>query len=156
MPGSPVPEELVASADTPRALAEKLGIDAGGLEKTLARFNEFARKGEDPDFGKGSRPWAQRLAGDPSYPNPCLGTVEKAPFYGVRLVPVGVGINSHGLETNDRAQVMHLRGHAIEGLYAVGNSAALRDLGAGYQSGTSNMRAITWGYIAGRHSAGKD
>ena len=30
----------------------------------------------------------------------------------------------------------------------------LLDLGGGYQSGTSNMRAITWGYIAGRHVAG--
>jgi 3-oxosteroid 1-dehydrogenase len=48
---------------------------------------------------------------------------------------------------------MHVRGHPIAGLYAAGNSAALRDLGAGYQSGTSNMRAITWGWIAGRHAA---
>jgi 3-oxosteroid 1-dehydrogenase len=156
MPGSPIPEELAVSAQTPRELAQKLGIDPDGLERTLTRFNEFARKGEDPDFGKGARPWAQRLAGDPSYPNPCVGPVEKAPYFGVRLVPVGVGINSHGLETNDRAQVMHLRGRPIEGLYAVGNSAALRDLGAGYQSGTSNMRAITWGYIAGRHAAGRE
>jgi 3-oxosteroid 1-dehydrogenase len=148
-----MPEDLVVSAATPRELAHKLGIDADGLERTLARFNEFARRGEDPDFGKGSRPWAQRLAGDPSYPNPCVGPLEQAPYYGVRLVPVGVGINSHGLETNEFAQVMHLRGRPIPGLYAVGNAAALRDLGGGYQSGTSNMRAITWGYIAGRHAA---
>jgi hypothetical protein len=47
--------------------------------------------------------------------------------------------------------VVHVRGHAIPGLYAVGMSAAILDLGGGYQSGTSNMRAITWGYIAGRH-----
>jgi hypothetical protein len=40
-------------------------------------------------------------------------------------------------------------------LYAAGNAAALLDLGGGYQSGTSNMRAITWGYIAGRHIAGQ-
>ena len=155
MPGSPIPPELAVQADTPRELAAKLGIDPDGLEKTLARFNEFAAKGEDPDFGKGSRPWAVRLTGDPSYPNPCVGPLDKAPYFGVRLVPVGVGINSHGLETNAFAQVMHLRGHPIAGLYAVGNSAALRDLGGGYQSGTSNMRAITWGYIAGRHVAGK-
>jgi hypothetical protein len=50
---------------------------------------------------------------------------------------------------------VHVRGHAIPGLYAVGISAALLDLGAGYQSGTSNMRAITWGYVAGHHVAGK-
>jgi hypothetical protein len=33
-------------------------------------------------------------------------------------------------------------------------SAAITDLGGGYQSGTSNMRAITWGYVAGQHAAG--
>jgi len=155
MPGSPIPPELAVQADTPRELAEKLGIDPGGLERTLARWNQFASKGEDPDFGKGSRPWAVRLTGDPSYPNPCVGPIDKPPYFGVRLVPVGVGINSHGLETNEFAQVMHVRGRPIAGLYAVGNAAALRDLGAGYQSGTSNMRAITWGWIAGRHVAGQ-
>ena len=51
--------------------------------------------------------------------------------------------------------MIHQRGHVIPGFYAVGNSAALQDLGGGYQSGTSNMRAITWGYIAGRHAAQK-
>jgi len=154
MPGQPLPPELAVQADTPRALAQQLGIDADGLERTLARFNEFARKGEDPDFHKGSRPWSVRLTGDPSYKNPCLGPVEKPPFYGVRLVPVSVGINSHGLRTNESAQVMHVRGRPIGGLYAVGNSAALLDMGGGYQSGTSNMRAITWGWVAGRHAAG--
>lgn len=154
MPGQPLPPELVVQADTPRELAEKLGIDPDGLERTLERFNEHARRGEDPDYGKGSRPWSVRLTGDHSYPNPCVGPVERPPFYGVRLVPVSVGINSHGLRTDEHARVLHVRGRPIPGLYAVGNSAALLDLGGGYQSGTSNMRAITWGWIAGRHAAG--
>ena len=155
MPGQELPKELVETADTPRALAQKLGIDADGLERTLARFNPRAKKGEDPDFGRGSFAWSVRLVGDMSYKNPCVGPLDKPPYYGVRLVPVSVGINSHGLKTDVNAQVVHQRGHAIPGFYAVGNSAALRDLGGGYQSGSSNMRAITWGYIAGRHLAGK-
>jgi 3-oxosteroid 1-dehydrogenase len=155
MPGQEIPEDLAVRADTLRELAGRLEIDADGLEATVARYNEFARRGEDPDFGRGSRPWAVRLTGDPAYPNPCVGPLDKAPFYGVRLVPVGVGINSHGLRTDASARVVHVRGHPIPGLYAVGNSAALRDLGGGYQSGTSNMRAITWGYVAGRHAAGR-
>jgi 3-oxosteroid 1-dehydrogenase len=155
MPGQELPGELVEEADTPRELAAKLGIDPEGLERTLVHFNENARRGEDPDFQRGSFAWSARLVGDFDYPNPNLGPLDKPPFYGVRLVPVSVGINSHGLKTNEHAQVVHVRGHAIRGLYAVGNSAALRDLGAGYQSGVSNMRAITWGYIAGRHALGK-
>ena len=153
MPGQEMPPELVVQADTPRELAEKLGIDPDGLERTLARFNEYAARGEDPDFGKGSMPWAVRLVGDSSFPNPNVGPLDKPPYYGVKLVPVGVGVNSHGLDWNTDGQVLHLRGHAIPGLYAVGNSAALRDLGGGYQSGTCNSRAITWSYVAGRHAA---
>ena len=156
MPGQELPEELAVKADTPRELAEKLGIDADNFEATLARYNEFAAKGEDPDFGSGSRPWSVRLTGDTSYPNPNVGPLDKAPYYGVRLVPVSVGINSHGLRTDANAQVIHVRGHAIPGFYAVGNSAALLDIGGGYQSGTSNSRAITWGYIAGRHVMGAE
>lgn len=155
MPGQELPKELVETADTPRALAEKLGIDADGLERTLARFNPPAKNGEDPDFGRGSFAWSVRLVGDMSYKNPCVGPLDKPPYYGVRLVPVSVGINSHGLKTDVNGQVVHQRGHAIPGFYAVGNSAALRDLGGGYQSGSSNMRAITWGYIAGHQLAGK-
>jgi len=153
MPGSEIPEELAARADTPRALAEALGVDPDGLEATLERFNAHAARGEDPDFGMGHFPWTRGLAGDPSYPNPNVGPVDKPPFYGVRLVPVGVGINSHGLRTDTDARVVHVRGHAIPGLYAVGMSAAPLDLGGGYQSGTSNMRAIAWGYLAGHHAA---
>ncbi|MCG8589774.1 MAG: FAD-dependent oxidoreductase [Proteobacteria bacterium] len=155
MPGMELPEELVTQADTPRALAEKLGIDADGLEATLTHYNQHAAKGEDPDFQSGHYPWTVRLVGDDSYPNPNVGPLDKAPYYGVRLVPVGVGINSHGLRTNEHGQVLHVRGHAIPGFYAVGMSACPLDLGGGYQSGTSNLRAITWGYIAGHHVSGK-
>lgn len=153
MPGMEVPEDVLARGATPRELAGKLGIDPDGLEATLARFNEHARDARDPDFGRGSYPWAAVMTGDKSRPNPNLGPVEKPPFYGVRLVPVGVGVNSVGLETNAFAQVLHVRGHAIPGLYACGNSAAALDTGAGYQSGLSNLRGMTWGWIAGRHAA---
>ena len=154
MPGQELPEELVVKADTPRGLAVALGIDADNFEATLARYNGFAAKGEDPDFDSGSYAWSVRLTGDLSYPNPNVGPLDKPPYYGVRLVPVGVGINSHGLKTDLHARVVHVRGEPIPGFYAVGNSAALMDLGGGYQSGTSNMRAITWGWIAGRHAMG--
>ena len=155
MPGQELPEGLAHTADTPRALGEKLGVDPEGLERTIARFNDCARKGEDPDFDRGSYAWSNRLVGDFDYPNPNVAPLDKPPYYGINLVPVSVGVNSHGLETDLEGRVVHVRGHAIPGLYAVGNSAALLDLGAGYQSGCSNMRGLTWGYIAGRHAMGK-
>ena len=155
MPGQDLPEGMVVVANSPRELAQRLEIDADRFEKTLARFNANAEKGEDPDFGRGSWPWAIRLVGDMDYKNPLLGPLNKPPYHAVRLRPVSVGINSHGLKWNLDAQVMHVRGRPIEGLYTVGNSAALLDIGGGYQSGTSNSRAITWGYVAGRHAAAR-
>ena len=153
MPGQEVPEEMVARADTPGELAEKLGIDAEGLVATIERFNSFASGDTDPDFGRGTYPWASMMTGDRSRPNPNLGPLDKAPYYGLALAPVGVGINSVALETDENAQVLHVRGHPIEGLYAVGNSAAALDTGAGYQSGLSNVRGMTWGWIAAQHAA---
>jgi 3-oxosteroid 1-dehydrogenase len=155
MPGQELPEGMVVVANTPRELAQRLEIDPDRFEQTLARFNANAEKGEDPDFGRGSMPWAIRLVGDMDYKNPLLGPLNKPPYHAVRLRPVSVGINSHGLKWDLDAQVLHVRGHAIPGLYAVGNSAALLDIGGGYQSGTSNSRAITWGYVAGRHAAAR-
>lgn len=153
-PGMDIPEALATRADSVRELADKCGIDPDALERTLDEFNEHAARGEDPEFDTGHFPWTRGLAGDPSYPNPNVGVVNKPPFFAVKLRPVGVGINSHGLRTDVNGQVVHVRGHAIPGLYAAGISAALLDLGGGYQSGTSNMRAITWGYLIGRHLAG--
>lgn len=155
LPGQEIPEEFAARADTPRALAGKLGIDPDALEQTLERFNRFADEGTDPDFARGSYPWAAMMTGDRSRPNPNLGPLRTPPYYGLALKPVGVGINAVGLRTDRCARVLHVRGHAIEGLYAAGNSAALLDTGAGYQSGLSNLRGMTWGFIAGEHAAGR-
>ena len=153
MPDQEMPAGFVEEADSPRELATKLGIDPDGLEHALQHFNAHAEKGEDPDFGRGQYVWANRLAGDPSYRNPNLGPVSEAPFFGLKLTPIGVGINSHGLRFDRDARTVHVRGHAIPGFYVVGNSAALLDVGGGYQSGMSNLRAITWGYLAAKHAA---
>jgi len=154
MPGMDIPETVCARGDTPRELAEKLGIDADAFEETLARFNSFADGEVDPDFGRGRYPWAAMMTGDHSRPNPNMGPLDQRPYYGIALTAVGVGVNAVGLRINTKGQVMHVRGHAIEGLYAAGNTAALLDTGAGYQSGISNARGMTWGYVAARHMAG--
>ena len=152
MPGVDVPETLLKKADTPRELAEKLGIDPDGLEASIARFNTFADGEVDPDFGRGRYPWAAKMVGDRSRKNQQLGPLDKPPYYGVKLTAVGVGVNAVGLKTNASGQVMHVRGRPIDGLYAAGNSAALLDIGAGYQSGLSNLRGMVWGWIAAQHA----
>jgi len=153
VPGQPLPEELVARDETLRGLAEKLGIDAAGLEATVARFNRFTVEGVDPDFGRGTYPWAAMMTGDRTRAHPNLGTLEKPPYYGLRLRVASVGINAAGLATDGHARVLHVRGRPIDGLYAVGNAAAPLDTGAGYQSGLSNLRGLVGGTFAARHAA---
>ncbi len=154
-PGRPIPEELAIQADSLRELAEKAGIDPDGLETEVARFNEFCKDGDDKDFGRGQYPWANFITGDlRQKPNPNMGPIEKPPFYCVRYSMASVGICAAGLKTNTNAQVMHLRGHAIKGLYAAGNSSALLDTGAGYQSGIACTRGMLWGYVAAKHASG--
>jgi len=154
LPVMDLPEALVSRAETLRELAAKLGVDPDGLEKSVARFNRFASDGIDPDFGRGTYPWAAMMTGDAGRPkNPNLGPLEKPPFYGLKLAVCSVGVNAAGLKTNEHAQVLHVRGRPIPGLYAAGNAAAPLDIGAGYQSGLSNLRGLVGGYLAGRHAA---
>jgi 3-oxosteroid 1-dehydrogenase len=156
VPGQDIPEGFGVKADTLGELAAKLDIDADGLEQTVARFNEFAHSGKDLDFQRGEFPWSNKNWGDVRVtPNPNLGTVERAPFYGVRMTVVGVGVNNTGLLTDPNGNVRHVRGHVIPGLYAVGNAAAFVDCMRGYQSGYPNARGLVFGYLAARHAAGQ-
>ncbi len=155
LPVQDLPEELVARGETLRELAGKLGIDADGLEATVARFNRMAEAGVDTDFDRGTYPWAAMMTGDRERKNPNLGPLDKAPYYGLRLRVASVGVNAAGLKTNVDAQVVHARGNPIDGLYAVGNAAAPLDIGAGYQSGLSNLRGMVGGYLAAKHAASR-
>jgi 3-oxosteroid 1-dehydrogenase len=92
------------------------------------------------------------MTGDRERKNPNMGPLDKGPYYGLRLQVCSVGVNAAGLKTNVHGQVMHVRGRPIAGLYAAGNTAAPLDIGAGYQSGISNLRGIAFGKLAAEHA----
>ncbi len=153
--GAPIPD-WVARADTLEKLGGLLGVDGAGLATTAERFNGFARKGVDEDFRRGAASWTLASAEvwknkgeNRDEPNPRLGTVRVAPFYGIELHPSC--FVSHGLLTDANAQVVHQRGKPIPGLYAVGNAAAHTEYGIGYQAGFSLGSAMTFGYLAACH-----
>lgn len=107
-------------AGTPAALAAQLGIDADNLSATVARFNEAAATGHDPEFRRGETA-ANHVLGDPAHaPNPCLGPLARPPFYAVELSP-GMNGTSTGLQTDEHARVLRADGLPIPGLYACGN-----------------------------------
>ncbi|MFA7603647.1 MAG: FAD-binding protein [Novosphingobium sp.] len=157
MPGQEFPEGMAVKADTLAELARRIGIDAAGLEETVARFNAFAEKGEDPDFGRGTHVWSAYMSGDKFHtPNPNLGAVAQGPFYAVELVRTGgSAIPSTGVVADQHQRVMGWDEQPIAGLYAAGNSVARLETGAVMQSGVSNARGMVHGWLAGLHVAGR-
>lgn len=147
-PGGEYPEGWVESAPTLQELADKLGIDGDQLERTAERFSENARKGEDPDFGRGTVAYVNKFAGDPSNkPSPVLGEIAQGPFHGIRLRFVGTGIGSSGVRIDSDARVLNESGQRVEGLYAVGSAAGLTTTGSAYNSGIALGRGLTHAYL---------
>lgn len=157
MPGEDLPEGLGVKADTLEELAAKIGVNPANFAATVAAFNRNAAEGQDPDFGRGTFPWGHAMCGDLKHkPNPNLGTVEQGPFYAVELKLMGGGgITGTGLVADANSRVMGWDGAPIEGLYAAGASVARLDMGAVMQSGMSNARGMTQGWLAGLHASGQ-
>ncbi|MGI9294925.1 MAG: FAD-binding protein, partial [Pseudomonadales bacterium] len=153
----PMPDSLGLSADTLDELAAKAGIDGQRLGATVTTFNRYCDAGEDPDYKRGTYPWGALMAGDPAQkPNANLGHLTKAPYYAIKLHRMaGGGITSTGILADEHCRALDWDEQPIVGLYVAGNSMARLDNGALMQSGISNARGITHGYLAGRHAAGK-
>ena len=139
--------------ETVEALAAEIGADADALKQTIEAFNEPARRGEDPEFGRGSTAYNRSL-GDPEHkPNPCVAPIETAPFYAVKVVMGDLGTFA-GLRTNEYAQVVDEERRPLQGLYAVGNDAA-SVMGGAYPGGGITLGpALAFGYAAARHMDG--
>lgn len=148
-PGQPLPEGTAVCANSLEELAALTGIASEGLEETVSRWNGYCETGVDEDFHREESIWGTMMTGDMNQPvHPNFGPIARGPFYAIELVRVGMGVCTAGLRIDENAQVINARGHAVEGLFAAGNSAAWTDMGAGYNSGISNMRALLHGYSA--------
>jgi hypothetical protein len=106
----------LAKGDSLAALAGEIGAPAAALEATVARFNEGARHGEDPEFGRGSYPYDRFIGG--------IGPLEQGPYYALRVLP-GCLSTKGGPRTDGDGRVLSIDGNGpIPGLYAAGNVAA--------------------------------
>jgi succinate dehydrogenase/fumarate reductase flavoprotein subunit len=144
--------------DTLAELARACGIDAERLQATVQRYNAMALVGRDADFAKGETPY-NRIQGDAinasarGLPNPCMGPIERGPFYAVKVVMGSLGTFA-GLRTNPQGQVLDARGQAIAGLYANGNDMNSMMAGRYPSGGITLGPAMTFGFVAAHHMAG--
>jgi 3-oxosteroid 1-dehydrogenase len=157
MPDKQVPRryrdgKYLFRTNTLEEMAEKIDVPADRLKATIARFNEHAVKGEDPDYNRG---WSaqDRYYGDPRVkPNCSLGPIETGPFYAVRIYPGDLGTKG-GLLTDDHGRVLKEDGQPIRGLYAAGNSTA-SVMGRSYPgAGGTIGPALMFGFLAAEAAA---
>src|SRR3954453_12395870 len=144
----------VVRGDTIGDLARQIDVPPGELAHTIQRFNDFAAKGLDPDFGRGQSAYNDCL-GDPGYkPNAAVGPLDRAPYYATRVLPADVG-TCGGVITDEHARVLDEQDRVIEGLYATGNTTATV-MGRKYPgAGASIANTMVFGYVAARHAAGR-
>jgi len=135
-------------------LAGACGIDAGGLERTVARFNEGATRGEDLEFSKGKNVY-ERFNGTMGIaPNPCVAPIAAPPYYAVRLIPGDIG-TFVGLRADAAARAVGTDGRVIAGLYVAGNDAGSFMGGTYPGAGTSIGPAMVFGHLAARDVAAR-
>jgi glycine/D-amino acid oxidase-like deaminating enzyme len=145
-PGATEELEWLAQGKTIAGVAEKLKLPATTLEKTVARFNEFARAGKDLDFRR--------------FPN-TMAPLEKPPFYGVEMGSDPTrGLRQRG--ATEATVVFDTHGQALEaetnkpfpGLYVGGAASTANQIwGVNYQIGLFLMQGITYGMLAAEHAA---
>lgn len=135
---------LIDGWETVEEMEAALGIPQGNLVATLDRYNEFAARGEDPDFHKQAEFLAPQDHGPWGAFDLSLGKAMYAGF------TVG------GLATSVDGAVLRDDGTVVEGLYAVGACASnIAQDGKGYASGTQLGEGSFFGRRAGAHAANR-
>jgi succinate dehydrogenase/fumarate reductase flavoprotein subunit len=151
-PGGAMPD-WVTRAGTLSELAGELGLPADQVAETVKHFNDNARAGTDPDFGRGHSAFDRFPGGrttlDASSPFSTLGPVETPPFYAVEVQSSLLGTKG-GPRTDREGRVLDVDGDVIPGLYAAGNVMA-SPAGMVYGgAGATLAVAGVWGMLAGR------
>jgi hypothetical protein len=139
-------------ADSFAELAKRMALPVEQFGTTMQHFNTEADAGVDSDFHRGESAY-DRYYGDPTItPNPNLRPLRNGPFYAVKMVLSDLG-TCGGLRADARARVLREDGTAIDGLYAIGNTAA-NAFGATYPgAGATIAQGLVYGYIAAMNAA---
>lgn len=154
MPGQPAPDWM-RRFDSVGQLAEGLGLPKDALTRTLAQFNDAVAQGRDARFQRGESAYARFFADPDNAPNPSLGSLARAPFYAVEVLPSTIGTCA-GPQIDTRGRVLGSDGRPIAGLFAAGNAAAAISGPAYFGPGGTIGPAMVFGVLAGRTAANGD
>jgi 3-oxosteroid 1-dehydrogenase len=136
------------------ALAAKIGVPADALQRTVANMNQYAKMGTDPEFGRGGNVYDQMFGDANVKPNPCLGSIDNAPYYAVAINLGDLGTKG-GLKADAQARVLDASGRPIPNLYAAGNNAG-SPFGNCYPgAGGTIGPALTFGFVAANDIAAR-
>ncbi len=126
------------TAPTIRELAQKMGVDPDGLEKTVNRYNdEFVKNQKDSDFGKTPVNLTKRI--------------DVGPFWAC-YTGMTVHHTMGGLNTNVKAQCLDWKGNIIPRLYAAGEITGGIH-GTNRVGGNAILDCFVFGQIAGENAA---
>jgi fumarate reductase flavoprotein subunit len=128
----------IVKADTIEQLANHIGINPLMLEASVEQYNAYCDNGRDAEFFKTM---------DRFFP------LRKAPFYAREVRASVIGQTGAGLNINENAQVLDVRGRVIKGLYAAGEVLGCA-VGKRYSGGGMGIaNAVIFGRLAGRTAA---
>jgi tricarballylate dehydrogenase len=127
-------------------LAAQLGLDPAALEATVAEYNAAIEPGEfNPKIRDGkAAPGLVPPKSNWAFP------LQKPPYIAYPLT-CAITFTFGGVRTDSQARVVTPSGVAIPGLYAAGEVTGLYY--RQYPAGTSVLRSLTFGRIAGAHAA---
>ena len=135
-------------ADTLEELADKMGLPADKLCKTVDQFN--ASCGDTSEFHPTELDGVSTSNLSPPKTN-WARPITEAPFYGYSL-RTGVTFTYLGLKVDENAQC-YIDGKPIANLWAAGETMAGSILGQGYLAGFGMTIGTVFGRIAGKEAA---
>ena len=134
--------KFVDGYETIEEMEAGLELPAGSLVASMERYNQYADKGEDPDFGKHPDWLAPQATGPWGVYDLTLGAALYA------------GFTLGGIATTVDGEAVRSDGSVISGLYAAGACASnIAQDGNGYCSGTQLGEGSFFGRRSGRAAA---